>query len=431
MTVMRWFFLLIFISIFFIFTNTFASQEIKILKMSIATTINPTTKDFIKEGIKKAKRIDAKAIIIELDTPGGLETSMRSIVKDILSIDIPIIVYVSPKGARAGSAGVFITLAAHIAAMAPGTNIGSAHPVSIGGGEKDAVMTKKVAEDAKAFIRSIAEMRNRNIKLAEDAVEKSISLTEKEALENKLIDLIAEDQSELLRKIDGKVVKTSKGDITINTKNAEIIEFEMSFRHKILDIIANPTIAYILMILGIYALIYEFSNPGGYVSGVIGIILLTLGLYALQILEANFAGLIMVIIGVTLIILEAFILSYGLLAFGGIISLTIGFIMLFDIKELNLMDMLLKLLPILVLLTALFLYALKTLKKIMKIKNTLGSEGLVGEEGVAKSPINEKGGWLLIKGELWSAYSNDQIAEGEEAVVEAYKGLKLKVRKKN
>ncbi|MCX7991938.1 MAG: nodulation protein NfeD, partial [Proteobacteria bacterium] len=407
------------------------SEQRNILLIRVASTINPTTKDFIKEAINKAERIKSEALIIELDTPGGLETSMRSIVKEILASEVPVVVYVSPKGARAGSAGVFITLASHIAVMAPGTNIGSAHPVSIGGGgEKDSVMSQKVTEDAKAFIRSIAELRGRNIGWAEEAVAKSVSITEKEALEKKVIDFISDNLKDLLKSIDGKTVKTSGGNKTINTKEAVIIEHKMSFRHKILDIVANPTIAYLLMILGIYALIYEFASPGGYVSGIVGIMLLILSLYALQILEVNFAGLIMVFIGVILIILEAFIVSYGLLAIGGIISLIIGFVMLFDIREIDLRNVIFILVPIIIILTLLFFFAFKSVRKVFNRKSPLGMEGLIGEEGIAKSEINEKGGWLLIQGELWSAYSDEIIPEGETAEVESYKGLKLKVRKK-
>lgn len=426
-------YLCIFISITSLFFHKILfSQEQKILIAKVNATINPTIKDFFSGAIKEAEKLKAEALVIELDTPGGLETSMRSIVKDILASEIPIVIYVSPKGARAGSAGVFITLASHIAVMAPGTNIGSAHPVSIGGGNdsKNSIMSQKVKEDAKAFIRSLAELRQRNIKWAEEAVEKSSSITEKEALEKNVIDFIAEDLNDLLKKIDGKVVKTSTGIKKISTKNPQIIEYKMSFRHKILDIIANPTVAYLLMILGIYALIYELASPGGYVAGGLGIILIVLSLYALQILEVNFAGLIMVILGVILILLEAFIVSYGLLFLGGLISLILGFIMLFDIKNIDLSSLFIKMIPFLLFMTIIFLIAIKTVRKALKIKSILGMEGLIGQEGVAKSVINESGGWLLIQGELWSAYSDEEIQIGEEAIVQSYKGLKLFVKKK-
>lgn len=410
--------------------NSIHSQDKNVLLVKVTTTINPTTKDYLKDAIKEAEKIKSELLVIELDTPGGLETSMRSMVKDILSSEIPVIVYVSPKGARAGSAGVFITLAGHIAVMAPGTNIGSAHPVSIGGGEKDSIMSEKVTQDARAFIRSIAELRGRNAKWAEEAVEKSASLTEKEALEKKVIDFIAEDLTDLLNQVDGKVVKTSIGTKIIDTKNIKIVEYTMSYRHKILDIIANPTVAYLLMILGIYALIYEFASPGGYIAGGIGVILLILSLYALQILEVNFAGLIIVLIGVILIILEAFVVSYGLLFIGGLISLLLGFIMLFDIKNTDYSSILIKLLPALIIMTIFFIITIKTVKKALKKKSTLGMEGLIGQEGIAKSNINKQGGWLLVQGELWSAHSDEEILAGETVIIESYKGLRLKVKKK-
>ncbi len=403
-----------------------------IILAKVSATINPTIKDYIKGAIKRAEKESAEALIIELDTPGGLETSMRSIVKEILSSEVPIIVYVSPKGARAGSAGVFITIAAHIAAMAPGTNMGSAHPVSIGGGEaKDSVMSQKVAEDAKAFIRSIAELRGRNIQVAQEMVEKSISLTEKEAFEKQLIDLVPDDLNSLLKAINGKKVKTTLGERILNTQNKTIINFEMSFKHRILDIIANPTVAYLLMILAIYAIIYELASPGGYVAGVVGLILLILSLYALQILEVNFAGIIMVIIGVTLIILEAFIFSHGLLGLGGIISLVIGFIMLFEPKDINIASIMLKMLPLLILISLLFFLAVRTARKALKRKSPLGMEALIGEEGLARSEITSKGGWVLVQGELWSAFSDEPISADEPVIIESYKGLKLKVRKGN
>lgn len=420
----------LFILIIFLSIQPSLAKDREVVVLKVSSTINPTIKDYIKEGIKRAEKIKAEVLIIELDTPGGLESSMRSIVKEILSSQVPIIVYVSPKGSRAGSAGVFITLAAHIAAMAPGTNIGAAHPVSIGGGEKDSAMTKKATEDAKAFIRSIAELRGRNIKWAEEAVEKSLSLTEKEALQNNVIDLVAEDIKDLLKDINGKTVKTSAGEKIINTHNVDIINFQMSLRHKILDIIANPTIAYLLMIIAIYAIIYELASPGGYLAGTIGMILLILSLYALQILEVNFAGLIMVIIGIILIILEAFIVSYGLLGIGGIISLIIGFIMLFDRREISYTMIFIKLLPFLIGISIIFLLAVKTVRKALKRKSPLGMEALIGEEGISKSEITPRGGWVLIQGELWNAHSDEIIPADTPVIIESYKGLKLKVKKK-
>ncbi|HHS48275.1 MAG TPA: nodulation protein NfeD, partial [Desulfurella acetivorans] len=319
------FFLIIFtISIFP--AKTFAKD---IIVLTVNGVINPPHSEYVIKGIKKANEQNAEAVIIQLDTPGGLDTSMRSIIKEMLNSQIPVIVYVSPKGARATSAGAFITLAAHIAAMAPGTNIGAAHPVAVG--EKmDKTMAEKVTNDAVAYIKSIAKQKGRNTEWAEQAVRKSISSTETEALKVGIIDLIAEDLQSLVKEINGKKVKTVVGEKIINIKGAKIYEIKMNFRERLFNFISDPNIAYILLMIGIYGIIFELSNPGAIFPGVIGAISLILAFYSLQTLPINYAAAGLILLGIILFILELKFTSYGLLTLGGIICFILGSLMIFD-----------------------------------------------------------------------------------------------------
>ncbi|NIQ95187.1 MAG: nodulation protein NfeD, partial [Desulfuromonadales bacterium] len=254
-------------------------------------------------------------MVIELDTPGGLMDSMREIIKAMIGSDVPVVVYVSPGGARAASAGAFITIAAHVAAMAPQTNIGAAHPVAGGGQEMDETMTEKVTNDAVAYIRSLAEKRGRNADWAEDAVRKSISSTEQEALEQNVIDLVSPNLETLLQDIDGRTVETSIGEQTLQTAGASVERREMGLRHRILDVISNPNVAYILMMLGMLGLFFELSNPGSIFPGVIGGCII-LAFYAFQTLPVNYAGLLLILLGIILFILEINVTSFGMLAVG-------------------------------------------------------------------------------------------------------------------
>ena len=290
--------------------------------------ISPSTADFIAGAIHKAEQAQAQALVIEMDTPGGLDLSMRIIIKEMLRSPVPVIVYVSPGGARAASAGAFITIAAHVAAMAPGTNIGAAHPVQMGGGEMDKVMAEKVENDAAAYIRSLAERRGRNATWAEEAVRKSVSITEKEAVKLKVIDLVADDLADLLAQVDGRTIETGAGQVTLATKAATTTEVEMSFRDKILQVISNPTIAYILLILGMAGIYFELSNPGAILPGVLGGICLILAFWAFQTLPISFAGLLLIIFGVLLFIAELQVVSHGVLTAGGIIAMFLGSLML-------------------------------------------------------------------------------------------------------
>lgn len=404
------------------------NKKSEVLVITINGVINPIAAEYIGKSIKRAAEMNAEALIIELDTPGGLDTSMRSIVKDIIGSNIPVIVYVSPSGARAASAGVFITMAGHIAAMSPGTNIGAAHPVAIGQ-KMDAAVVEKAVSDAAAYIRSIAEQRGRNIQWAEDAVRKSVSATETEALKNNVIDLIAKDINALLSAIDGKKVKTIAEEKILKTANAKITKHEPGLRHKILNLISDPNIAYMLMLLGFYGIFFELTNPGAIFPGVFGAICLILAFYAFQTLPVNYAGLLLIILGIILFVLEVMITSYGILFIGGIISFVIGSLMLFDSPLPALRLSLSVVLPAAIVTALFFAITFRLAYRAHKRKPVTGTEGLVGMEGITKTEITPDGGMVVVHGEIWSAYSGDMIHKDENVIVEGVKGLKVRVRR--
>jgi membrane-bound serine protease (ClpP class) len=401
-----------------------------VLVITVDGVINPVASEFIGKSIKRANEMEAEAIIIELDTPGGLDTSMRDIIKAMLASKVPVVVFVSPGGARAASAGAFITIAAHVAAMAPQTNIGAAHPVSVGQ-KMDKTMADKATNDAAAYIKSLAEKQGRNAKWAEDAVRKSISSTEEEALKENVIDLISANINSLLDDLNGREVEAAGFKRVLDTKDAGVIRDEMGLRHRILDLISNPNIAYMLMLLGFYGLFFELTNPGAIFPGVFGSICLILAFYAFQTLPVNYAGLLLIILGVVLFILETQIASYGVLVIGGIIAMVMGSIMLFETGA-PFFKLSLSVIITSVLITALFFtVVLGLILKAHKKRPATGHEGLVGLEGTAKSDINENEGAISLHGEVWSAYSEEPIAKGDKVVVDSVSGLKVKVRKKN
>jgi membrane-bound serine protease (ClpP class) len=419
--------------LFFASVPNFADNFVYVIK--VEGTINPATAEYISSSIKKATEEGAECLVIELDTPGGLLESTRSIVKSILSAEIPVVVFVYPSGARAGSAGVFITLSAHIAVMAPGTNIGAAHPVGIGGmGDTSKVMEQKITNDAAAFVRTIAEKRNRNVKWAERAVRESISSTETEALKDSVIDLIAKDLKDLLDKIDGRKVKINSEEKILRTKDAKVKFVEMNWREKLLALISDPNIAYILLLLGIYGILFELYNPGAIFPGVIGAICLILAFYSLQALPINYAGLALIVLGIILLLLEIKIVSHGLLTIGGAISLLLGSIMLIN-SPFELMQISLTVIITAVALTVLFfLFAIGMALKAQRRKPTTGKEALVGERGIALTKFKPaSNGWatgqVRVHGEIWKAISQDAINPNEEIVVRGVEGLTLKVEK--
>jgi len=400
----------------------------EVLVITVNGVINPVVAEYIGKNIQKAQEKHAEALIIELDTPGGLDTSMRNIIKDINSSTVPVVVFVSPSGSRAASAGVFITLAAHIAAMAPGTNIGAAHPVAIG--EKmDKTVAEKATNDAAAYIKSIAENRGRNIQWAEDAVRKSISATESEALKENIIDLVSEDINSLLSDINGYQVKTVVGEKVLGTENIVIIREDMGIRHKILNRISDPNIAYILMVLGFYGLFFELTNPGSIFPGVIGGIFLILAFFAFQTLPVNYAGVLLMILAIILFILEIKVISHGLLTIGGIISLLIGSLMLFESSAPFMKLSLSVILPAVFFISFFFVVTIRLAVTAYRRKPATGSEGLVGLEGTANTDISTEGGMISLHGELWKAQSDNPIMKGERVIVESVKGLTVKVKK--
>ena len=394
--------------------------------MRVDSIINPVVAEFIEESIDKSSKDGAECLIIQLDTPGGLDLSMRKIVKTMLNANIPIIVYVAPSGARAASAGVMITLASNIAAMAPGTNIGAAHPVAMGGKKIDEEMEKKVVNDAVAYVKSIAEKRGKNIEWAEEAVRKSVSVTEKEALNLKVIDLIAEDIESLLKNIHGKKVKTVNETITLDTQGKKPIYMDMGIRQNILNVLSNPNIAYILMMLGLLGLYFELAHPGAIFPGVIGAICLILAFYAFQTLPVNYAGILLIILAIILFIIEVKVTSFGLLTIGGIVCMLLGSLMLFDSPLPYLRVSWSVLVPVVLGTSSLFILAATLAFRAYLRKPSTGKEGLVGETGIAKTDI-AKDGKVFTHGEFWDAYSDETIPEGERVRIVKVDKMRLKV----
>lgn len=415
--------LLALLSFLFITTHSFAD----IIVVNADGVVNPVMSEYISKSIDDAAETDSELVVIRLDTPGGLETSMRSIVKKIISSPVPVAVHVSPSGARAASAGVFITMSAHIASMAPGTNIGAAHPVAVGS-RMDDEMAEKAVNDSAAYIRTIAEKKNRNAGWAEKAVRESVSITEKEALELNVIDLISAGTETLLETIDGRTVETAVGEVTIRTKGVKVQHREMNMRHKILDIISDPNIAYMLMLLGFYGLFFELTNPGAIFPGVIGAIALIIAFYSFQTLPVNYAGVLLIVLAIVLFVLEIKVTSYGLLSIGGLISMFIGSLMLFE-SPLPFFTLSLKvILPAVILTTLFFTLTIFLVVKAYRHRPVTGSEGLVGLEGAAKTAIHNDG-QVFVHGETWNAWSDEPISAGEKVLVESMEHLKLKVRK--
>lgn len=401
--------------------------------------INPVVTDYLHDEIKKANEENVECLIIEFNTPGGLLKSTRLIVSDMLASKVPIIIYVSPAGAQAASAGVFITLAANISAMAPGTNIGAAHPVMMSEGgqsnKKDSldIMMEKVTNDAAAFIRSIAEKRHRSVEWAEKAVRQSVSISETEALKENIIDIIAKDLNDLLVQLDGRKVDTASGERTIITQNAGIRYKEMNVVQKLLDIISDPNIAYILMMIGIYGLIFELSNPGSILPGIVGVISIVLAFYSFHTLPINYAGLALIVFAVILFIAEIKIVSHGLLTAGGIISFVVGSLMLINTDvSFEFVSISLSVIITATILTVLFfVFAIGKGLAAQRKQPSTGSEGLIGEVGIALSEISpDQSGQVSLHGEIWNAESpEDEIVNGMKVQVVGIEGLKLKIKR--
>jgi len=398
----------------------------RVVMIKIDGAINPVSASFVHNGIEKATKEKAVCLVIHLNTPGGLLQSTRTIVSDILTSPVPVVVYVSPSGSHAGSAGVFITLAAHVAAMAPGTNIGAAHPVNLVG-KTDSVMNVKATNDAVAFIRSIAEKRKRNLEWSEDAVRNSLSITENEALNKKVIDYIAANENELLNQIDGRNVELGSGNVTLHTKGAKIQYVEMSASEKLLDFISNPDVAYVLLMLGMAGIYFELFNPGAVLPGVVGVISLILAFYAMNTLPVNYAGLMLIVFSLVLFLLEIKVVSHGVLAIGGVVSLFLGSVMLF--KSSSSLDMIKistgVVISVTVLSATFFLCVIVLGLRAQRLKTVTGINILLGQTGEALSLLNPQG-QLQVNGEVWTAESTKgKINKGELVKVIKVKGLTL------
>ena len=417
-----WVTLLLPFCVLFVLNTAWAAKgDIYIVK--VADAIGPGTAEFIKNSIEKAEAEEAACIIIELDTPGGLAESMRLIIQDILGSQVPVVVYVSPAGARAASAGVMITMAADIAAMAPSTNIGAAHPVGAGGKDISGKMSEKVINDMVAHAKSVAEERGRNKEWVEQAIRESVSVTETEALKENIIDLIAKDTDDLIRQLKGRKIK-GKGVITLD--KAEKVIVKPSLRTKILKTISNPNIAYILLMIGFAGLYFELSHPGAIFPGVIGGIALVLAFFALQTLPVNYAGILLIILAIIFFIMEMKISSYGLLSVAGIVSLLLGSLMMFKDTGPDMRLSLKVLLPTIILISGFFVFVAGLVFRAQMAKPRTGTKGLVGEIGMVKKALAPEGK-VFVHGELWNAKAEKAIDEGAKVRVVSVVNLMLEV----
>ena len=391
--------------------------------------VSPIMVEYIKRNLAKAEKEGAGVFILELNTPGGLETSMRQVVQEFQRTPIPIVVYVYPPGGRAASAGAIITAAADIAVMAPGTNIGAAHPVQATGEKMEEAMKEKVVQDMLAFVRSIAKEKGRNPNVLERMVKESISLTPDEALKDGIIDLIASSRQELMEKLNGRKVKKHGKEITIKTLGVPVVEVEESLRESFLKVITNPTVAYLLLLIGFYGIFFELYNPGAVVPGAVGVVSFLLGLYGLGIIGINWLGLLLILAGILLLALELITPTFGGLAIAGAIALAIGSLVLIS-PDSPYGDIPISVIATMVLTTVFFFLVIGRLGlKAQKKKKMTGYEELIGEEGTALTDFEKGKGKVFIKGEIWNAVSEDNIKKDDTVIVGQVKGLTLYVRK--
>ena len=419
---------LIFLAVILLLPSFLFAQ--KVISINVNEGINPSTAEFIYLGIEKAQKENAECLIINLNTPGGLLTSTREIVTNIMQSSVPVIVYVSPTGAHAGSAGVFITLSANIAAMAPGTNIGAAHPVDMQG-KSDAVLNEKIVNDAAAFIRTIAEKRNRNVQWAEDAVRTSVAITEQEALEKNVINVIAVTEKDLLTQVDGKQIQLENGSKILHTKNATVETLEMGFFQKVLSRISDPNIAYIMMMLGFYGLLFELFSPGAIFPGIIGVICLILAFYSMSSMPVNYAGLALIIFGIILFLLEIKVISHGMLAIGGTLSVLLGSMILFRSSPVeNFVSLSWSVIFSVTAFSVLFFLFIVTMGlRAQRAKPVSGEKAMIGQTAITLTPLDPRG-QVALMGEIWSAISLSQkIDIDEKVIVKEVKELTLYVQR--
>lgn len=414
-------------------TSARAESERKtVFLLSLQGTVNPGSADFFKRAVDEAEKKGAHALLVELDTPGGLVSSLRTMIQRVLASRVPVIVYVAPQGAQSASAGALLTLAAHVAAMSPGTEIGAAHPVGLGGGgDSDETTSKKAVNDLAAFARSIAEERGRNAEWAEKAVRESIAATASEALEAGVIDLVADDRAELFRKLDGKTVETVDGPVTLELTGAVLEKISPTFQEEILIKLADPNLAYIFIMVGLAGLYFELANPGSIFPGVLGAISLLLALFALQALPVNVVGVLLIVLAVVFFGLELFVASGGILALAGLVALFVGSLMLFNTAETGVSISMAVFLPVYITVSVAMLVIVWLVAKSARRKLASGPEQLIGEEcSVIHAIAPGEPGKVYVHGELWDAESSERIAEKELVVVNGLKGLVLQVTHK-
>ncbi len=412
-------------------SSALAAEAPLVRHLKIEGVVSPIMAEFLIEGIERAEEDGAALVVVSLDTPGGLDPSMREIIKKVLASKVPVAVYVWPPGGRAASAGTFITLAAHVAAMAPNTSIGAAHPVTLGAGGEgaDETMTEKVTNDAASYIKSLARRHGRNEKWAELAVRKSASLSAEDAVAENVGDFVAEDLGDLLAKADGRKVKAAGGLVTIKTKGARVEEETPDFRQRLLAVLTDPNVAYILLIIGFYGLIFELSNPGSILPGIAGGICIILAFYALSTLPVNYAGVALIVFALVLFLAEIKVTSHGLLAIGGTISMLLGSILLVDTPATYLRISWAVIIPAVVTTALFFLFAVGMGLRAQRRKPTTGDKGMVGERGRAVTAVGPAGGQVFVRGEYWKAGAAEEIPAGASVEVTRADGLTVEVRR--
>ncbi len=409
-----------------------AVSSAAILKITVDAPIHPVTAEYVVRTIERADREGAALVILALNTPGGLDSSMRQIIEKIVNARTPVAAYVSPGGARAASAGFFIGVACDIFAMAPGTNTGAAHPVGIGltGQAMDKTTEDKVTHDAASYIKTLAQKRGRNMAMAEDAVRKSLSYTEQEALKGGLVDIVAKSDRDIIEAFDGRRLRRFNGEETILTlKEEPVVPVPMSFRQQFLLTISNPNLAYILLMIGLLGLYFEFAHPGAILPGVLGGISLLLAVFAFQILPINYVGLMLIILAVILFILEVKVQSYGMLSIGGIAAMVIGSIMLINSPVPELRPSLRFIIPMALGISLILIFLVTIVVRAHARRALTGRDGMVGEVGTARTDLAPEGK-VFVHGEIWEAEATEPVAAGAKVrVVEVLDKLKVRVRK--
>jgi membrane-bound serine protease (ClpP class) len=405
-----------------------ASGARPIIVIDIDSSINPAVADFVEESIDAAMRQNARALIIELDTPGGLLSTTRRIVKGLLGAPLPVIIYVAPSGASAASAGMFITVASSLAAMAPGTTIGAAHPLDMGGTEEKGVAATKIESYTASFARAIAEQRGRNQDWVERAVRQSASIGDREALSKHVVEIVARDLPDLIAQANGRQVVVNGNKQVLDLKGAPLITREMTFKERLIDLLSDPNIVYLLMMAGLLGIYFEFAHPGVYAPGIFGAICLLLALMAFQVLPINNTGLLLLLLGIGLLTAEVLTPSHGILGLGGVVSFVLGSLFLIDTSQTNLVVSRSAITGVtigLVIGMAGLAWALAQRRR----PAMTGREGLVGEVGEVRQPVRPgAAGWIFIHGEMWRATSDQTLDIGSAARVKAVRGMELEVQ---